>query len=346
MRRALITGLAGTELSTDEARFLRTEKPCGIILFARNVQSPSQVLELADSARNEVGDADLLVLVDQEGGRVQRLLPPDWRRLPAAERYGALPGSSATQRVAAARAIAHLTAQDLQACGINTNCAPCADLRIEGADAIIGDRAYGAEPDSVTALARATAEGYIDGGVLPVVKHIPGHGRADVDSHLALPLVRETLATLEATDFATFRALSDLPAAMTAHVVYAAIDAERPATISRRVIDAVVRGSIGFDGLLMTDDLSMKALSGSLEERTEASLGAGCDVVLHCNGELAEMQSVAGVTPALSGRAQDRYARAWAVAAATPPPLRPEYLHAAKNWLMQLVPSSDSLETG
>ena len=309
MRHALIVGLAGLGLSMEEAAFLRRVRPCGIILFARNAGQPEQVRGLIDAVREEIGSAEFLVLIDQEGGRVQRLKPPHWRLLPAAGMLGEFYHGNPSTALTATYAIARLTAQDLSSLGINTNCVPCVDIPVGGAHDIIGSRAYGSEVEQVVALARAVADGHLGGGVLPVLKHIPGHGRATADSHLELPVVTSTKAQLSKTDFATFHALRDLPAAMTAHVVYTAIDSTNPASTSRPVLDKIVRGEIGYNGLLMSDDLSMEALRGTIGERGKAVLEAGCDVALHCNGNLEEMENVAAVTPVLGGAALERFAR-------------------------------------
>jgi beta-N-acetylhexosaminidase len=312
MRSAFITGLAGPVLTAQEAALLKAAQPCGIILFQRNIAAPDQVRRLVETARAAVGAADLLVLIDQEGGRVQRLRPPHWPNRPAAARYGAAHARDPEGAVRAARFAAGLAARELVALGINTSCAPVLDLPVAGGHDVIGDRAYGSTPERVIALGRAVAEGLLAGGVLPVIKHIPGHGRATKDSHHELPSVAVGRAELEASDFLPFRALADLPAAMTAHVVFAAIDAAAPASISERVTREVIRGSIGFDGLLLSDDLGMAALSGSLPERAQAVLRAGSDLALLCGGDFSEMQAVAAVMPALGGRARARFERACA----------------------------------
>jgi beta-N-acetylhexosaminidase len=299
--RAFITGLSGPALTSEERAFLRDAQPWGLIVFRRNVQQPDQVLALTDAFRDAVG-RDALVLVDQEGGRVQRLGPPHWPVYPPGAVYGRIYDHDVSAGMAAARMGARLIASDLRAVGIDTDCLPLADIPVEGADAVIGDRAYGTTPDKVAALAGAIAEGLLAGGVLPVLKHIPGHGRANADSHLKLPVVEADRATLERTDFAPFRALSGLPLGMTAHVVFSAIDPVAPATTSAIMVGEVIRRFIGFSGLLMGDDVSMGALSGSIADRARASLQAGCDMVLHCNGDLAEMKDVAGAVPVLEGR--------------------------------------------
>lgn len=310
--RALITGLSGPRLGDAEASFLGRVRPCGIILFARNLATPDQIRKLIADALAAIGRDDVLVLIDQEGGRVQRLRPPLGRALPPAQAYARLYAEAPVEAIAAARSQARLVAADLAELGINTDCAPVLDVPIAGAHDIIGDRAYGTTPEQVAALGRAVAEGFLAGGVLPVVKHIPGHGRAMADSHLDLPRVGAPRAELSRTDFAPFKSLADMPAAMTAHVVFDAIDAERPASTSKRVTSEVVRGEIGFSGLLMSDDLSMKALTGRIGARAEAVIAAGSDVALHCNGDLAEMLEAADGVPELSGPALERFSAAWA----------------------------------
>ncbi len=311
--RAFLTGVSGETLTADEAAFLRSASPAGLILFARNCTSHDQIRRLVGDVREAVGLDDFLVLIDQEGGRVQRLRPPLGRALPAADAYARLYGTDPAAACEAAYLTARLLADDLLDLGINTDCAPVADVPVDGAHDVIGDRAYGREAAQVAALARAVAEGFMAGGVLPVVKHIPGHGRATADSHHELPVVTEPHAVLSATDFAVFRALSDLPAAMTAHVVFTALDAQAPASTSHGVTQKVIRGEIGFGGLLMSDDLSMKALSGSFGDRCRAVLAAGSDLALHCNGVLAEMEQVAEAAPSLTGDAARRFTAALAV---------------------------------
>lgn len=311
--RAFITGCAATSLTPDETAFLKEAAPWGLILFRRNIESPAQVAALVAAFRQAVGRADAPVLVDQEGGRVQRLGPPHWPVYPPAEVFARRAEAGDRDGAAqVARLGARLMAADLVALGITVDCVPCADLRLPEGHGIIGDRAYGATPSQVADLARAAAEGLMSGGVLPVLKHIPGHGRARADSHETLPVVETSRAELEATDFAPFRLLADLPLGMTAHVVYAAIDPDRPATTSPMVIEEIIRGHIGFEGALMSDDLSMGALAGSLTHRTEASFAAGCDLALHCNGRLDEMAEVASRSPVLAGEAARRCAAALA----------------------------------
>jgi beta-N-acetylhexosaminidase len=312
MRSRFITGLAGPTLTAGEAALLKAAQPCGIILFQRNIGEPEQVRQLVEAARTAVGAADFLVLIDQEGGRVQRLRPPHWRNRPAAARYGAAHALNPEAAVRAARSAAGLAARELVALGINTSCAPVLDVPVPGGHDVIGDRAYGGTPERVIALGRAVAEGLLAGGVLPVIKHIPGHGRATKDSHRELPTVAASRAELEGSDFRPFRALAHLPAAMTAHVVFAAIDPAAPASISERVTSEVMRGFIGFDGLLMSDDLGMSALTGSMPERAQAVLRAGSDLALLCGGDVAEMEAVAAVVPPLEGVARARFERACA----------------------------------
>lgn len=303
--RAFITGLAGPALLDSERVFLREAQPWGLIIFRRNVSDPDALVRLVDDCRATLG-RNAPVLIDQEGGRVQRLGPPHWTRYPPAAAYGALYNRDPAPGLAAARLGAHLMAADLAAVGIDVDCMPVADVPVAGADTVIGDRAFGSDPQSVAALAKAFAQGLTDGGVLPVVKHMPGHGRATADSHHKLPVVTAQRAELETTDFAAFRPLADLPLGMTAHVVFTAIDPIAPATTSAVIVREVIRASIGFRGLLMSDDLSMGALSGSLAERTRAALAAGCDLALHCNGRLDEMLQVAAAAPLLAGDAARR----------------------------------------
>ncbi|WP_412772713.1 beta-N-acetylhexosaminidase [Nitrobacter sp.] len=310
--RAFITGISGLALTAEERAFLHAERPWGFILFKRNIDDPLQVARLVQDFRETVEDADAPVLIDQEGGRVQRLNLPHWPAYPPGAVFGALYDRDRALGLKAARLSAQLIANDLADLGITVDCLPLADVPASGADAIIGDRAYGTEPDKVVAIARAVTEGLELGGVLPVLKHIPGHGRATADTHLRLPIVDASKNDLEAVDFAAFKALADLPMAMTAHVVFSAIDATQPATTSATIVEQVIRGTIGFQGLLMSDDVSMNALAGSIAERTRAIVSAGCDMVLHCNGELAEMRQVASEAPELSGRALERAQRALA----------------------------------
>jgi beta-N-acetylhexosaminidase len=317
---AAILGCAGKTLSREEVAFFRDVKPWGFILFARNIEDPDQVRALTAALRETVGRQDAPILIDQEGGRVQRLVPPHWNRYPPGRAYGALVAKDAALARDITRLGARLIAHDLAALGINVDCVPVLDVPDPQGHEIIGDRAYGDTPEQVGTLGRAAAEGLIAGGVLPVIKHIPGHGRAKADSHLELPVVDASYEDLDARDFPPFRVLSDMPMAMTAHVIYTAVDRKRPATTSKKAIKRVIREAIGFDGLLMSDDLSMKALSGDFEQRAQDSLAAGCDVVLHCNGDMAEMKAVVSGTHALKSRAKSRAESALSRIARTPEP--------------------------
>jgi len=308
---AAIVGCAGPVLTDAERGLFRDTDPLGFILFARNVETPNQLRALIDDLRDCGGRNDAPVLIDQEGGRVARLRPPDWRAAPTSARIGALYRNDPDAGREAAWLNGRLLAHDLSGLGINVDCAPVLDLLFDGAHEIIGDRAFGEEIEPVVMLGRATCEGLMAGGVLPVVKHMPGHGRATLDSHEALPVVDVSRDVLQKTDFRPFLALSDMPIAMTAHVVYSAIDPEGPATTSATVIREIIRGHIGFDGLLVSDDLSMKALSGDLETRTSAALGAGCDAALHCNGDFEEMAAVLKACGRMSDQASARMSRAF-----------------------------------
>ncbi|SMH49057.1 beta-N-acetylhexosaminidase [Mesorhizobium australicum] len=310
--KAMILGCSGLSLTPDEAAFFRDERPWAFILFARNVSEPGQIRDLVGALRDCSGRNDALVFIDQEGGRVQRLRPPLAPNYPAGSPLGALYRHDSQAGLRAAWLLSRLHAFDLSALGITADCLPVLDVPVEGAHDVIGNRAYGKDPDTVAAMGRAAAEGLLAGGVLPVIKHIPGHGRAFSDSHHALPVVDTPLEELRRHDFAPFKANAGFGMAMTAHVIYSAIDPERPATTSPKVISDYIRGEIGFDGLLMSDDLSMKALSGDFAARAAASLAAGCDVVLHCNGLMDEMAPVASAVPALQGRALERAKRAMA----------------------------------
>ena len=307
--RAVIFGCGGTELGAQEHRFFAEAKPWGFILFGRNIAEPAQVRRLTADLRASVG-RDAPVLIDQEGGRVARLRGPHWREwAPALDECRRLPGREV--RVRAMYLRYRLIAGELRALGIDVNCAPVLDLMRAETHDVIRNRCYGDDPDEVAAIGRAVADGLLAGGVLPVMKHVPGHGRATMDSHLDLPVVTADRATL-AADVAPFRALADLPMAMTAHVVYAALDAAAPATQSPAVV-RLIREEIGFGGLLMTDDLSMRALKGSFAGRAERALAAGCDMLLHCNGDPAEMAEVAAAAPWLDGRSAERAAAALAL---------------------------------
>lgn len=307
--KAVISGCEGQSLSRTEQDFFRRSQPWGLILFQRNCGSSQQISDLTATFRNAVGRKDAPVFIDQEGGRVQRMGPtanPEWRKYPAAAKFGELYRKCPLHALRAARNVGRLMAEDLEAVGITANCLPVLDVPQSGSHAVISDRAYDTTPEIILALARAHVAGFADGGVLPVMKHIPGHGRATVDSHKELPRVTAERSALENLDFRTFAGFADCPMAMSAHVVFEAIDAENPATHSKRMIRDVIRKQLGFNGLLMTDDLSMKALSGSFQSKVTRALDAGCDVVLHCNGVMAEMEQVAEAASPLAGKAMAR----------------------------------------
>ena len=301
MRSRAIYGCSGTTLSADERAFFREVRPWGFILFGRNIETPDQIRALVRALRETIADISAPVLIDQEGGRVARLKPPNWHERPAAACFGALHDGNPEAAREATYLNARLIAHDLADLGINVDCLPVLDVPAVGAHDVIGDRAFAQDPMTVIDLGRAQIEGLMEGGVLPVMKHIPGHGRAGADSHLALPRVDAAVEELSASDFVTFRSLDLCPMAMTAHVVYDSIDPQRPATTSPKVIRDVIRGEIGFDGLLISDDLSMQALDGPLDVRARAALFAGCDIVLHCNGDMDEMRQVASEVKILDG---------------------------------------------
>jgi len=295
---AAIFGMAGLTLTDAERAFFKRTRPVGYILFARNIENPTQVLALVNDLRGLDASYDAVVLIDQEGGRVQRLKPPYWRHAPTMAEFGELHARNPAKAAQALRVNMQLIGDELRALGIDVDCAPVMDVPVPGAHDVIGDRAFAQDPAVVSAMAPIVCEGLIDAGVVPVIKHIPGHGRAAADSHLELPVVSDDLAALRATDFAPFKALCATPLqascfAMTAHVVYRAIDPDRPATTSKKVIADIIRGEIGFTGLLMSDDVGMKALSGPFDARAAAALDAGCDLVLHCDGNMADMEAVA-----------------------------------------------------
>jgi beta-N-acetylhexosaminidase len=311
-QKPFIASVSGTGLTEDERAFFRRERPCGCIIFRRNVEAPDQLRRLVSQIREAADVEHFLVLVDQEGGRVQRLSPPHWRAYPPAASFRLRDQIASGSGPRAASLIARLLAEDLHALGINVDCAPVLDVPVAGADGIIGDRAYAMDADEVALYGRAFAQGLLDGGVLPVIKHIPGHGRAKSDSHFFLPVIESRLDDLARTDFAPFAALRDMPLAMTAHIILSCLDGKNPVTVSEHAISTIVRGTIGFDGLLLTDDLSMKALSGRLDDRTKAALAAGCDIALPCNGVMREMEAVAGACGPLEGVSLTRFEAAWA----------------------------------
>jgi beta-N-acetylhexosaminidase len=294
---AVVLGCSGECLTASERDFFTAADPVGFILFRRNCSSPAQVRDLVGSLRGCIGRADAPILIDQEGGRVARLRPPHWRRYPSAGHLASLPDPAAARAV---RLGARLMADDLARLGITVDCLPVLDIPAAGADPVIGDRAYGSDPERVARLAGAACAGLLEGAVLPVLKHMPGHGRARVDSHHACPQVETSYEELANTDFAPFRALASMPWAMTAHIVYSAVDPTAPATLSPRVVAEAIRGEIGFDGVLVSDDLSMRALGGGLRERTRQALEAGCDLALHCNGDPGEMEEVVAAARPIS----------------------------------------------
>lgn len=287
MIKPLIYGCSGKTLTSEEKDFFADQRPYGFILFGRNIENPAQVKKLVHELKSCVPHKSLAILIDQEGGRVARLKPPHWPHPPACGTF-----ESAADPERAAYIAAKAIASELSALGINTNCAPMLDVRQKNAHDIVGDRAFSDNPEIVAKLGRAFMQGLKDGGVYPVIKHIPGHGRAMADSHHDLPMVNASLEELQKVDFVPFKALKDAPYAMTAHIVYSAIDADNCATQSKKVIK-VIRNDIGYKGLIMTDDLSMKALTGSFKQRARKSLDAGCDLILHCNGDMAEMKEIA-----------------------------------------------------
>jgi beta-N-acetylhexosaminidase len=311
MTQAAIYGFEGFALKADERDFFREAKPAGFILFRRNCENQDQLLRLTDALRDVAGRDDVPILIDQEGGRVARLRPPEWPAFPAAEKFALLYRAAPSSAIEAVRANARALALILRSVGINVNALPLLDVRQEGATDIIGDRALGSEPMQVAALGRAVLDGMASAGVVGIIKHMPGHGRALVDSHHELPIVAASAEELEA-DLEPFERLSSAPMGMTAHVVYTAWDSERPASLSPGVIKDIIRERIGFDGWLMSDDLGMEALKGDFASRAGGVVAAGCDVALHCSGKMEEMLAVASAVPTMSAEGHDRLARAMA----------------------------------
>jgi beta-N-acetylhexosaminidase len=303
---AMISGCLGAELSAEEAAFFKDRRPWGFILFARNLKEPNQIADLTASFRDAVGRPNAPVLIDQEGGRVQRLRPPLAPNYPSGAALGAIYRQSASAGRQAARILSRLHALDLRKLGINVDCLPVLDVPVEGANNVIGDRAYGFDPKTVTEMGREAALGLMDGGVLPVMKHMPGHGRGMADSHHHVPVVTASLEELKRHDFVPFAAMADMPLAMTGHVIFTAIDPDRPATASPIVIEQIIRGYLKYDGLLMTDDISMNALSGDMSQRARAIFDGGCDIALHCHGIMHEMIAVADQAPVLAGKSLQR----------------------------------------
>lgn len=301
--KAVIFGLEGPELTRKEAAFFACSNPFGFILFARNVDNPAQMRKLTAELRAAVGRQDVPILIDQEGGRVQRLRPPHWREAPAQAAFGSLYEHAPEQAIEALALNARLMAAELHDIGVNVNCTPCLDLKLPATSSVIGDRAFSADPALVARLGRVVADTLLEQGIMPVIKHLPGHGRALVDSHFELPVIRQGVDELAVSDFAPFADLADVPWGMTAHIVFSDLDAAHPVTQSRYMIDEVIRGRLNFAGLLLSDDINMQALSGDVEERASRSLAAGCDVALHCSGELEEMIAVDGSIERLSEEA-------------------------------------------
>jgi beta-N-acetylhexosaminidase len=337
--RAAILGCAGPDLSADERAFFRDADPLGFILFARNIDTPERARRLTDDLRSCVARGDAPVLIDQEGGRVARLRPPHWRKAPPARLLGELYARDPEKGLLATRLNAHLLAADVLSAGCDVDCLPVLDIAFAETHAVIGDRAYAAQPEPVAALGRAAAEGLMAEGVMAVIKHIPGHGRAMVDSHLALPTVSASRAELERTDFLPFRLLSDLPWAMTAHVLYEAIDPKAALTVSAGGVKDIVRGHVGFDGLLLSDDLSMQALGGTLGERAGRALAAGCDIALHCNGKMDEMIEVMGRTGVMTSLAGQRFDAGRQALARMRAPLGKTGLADAEKQVADLLPA-------
>ena len=306
---AAILGCSGPTLTADERRFFHQADPLGFILFQRNCQTPDQVRQLVRDLRDAIDRPDAPVLIDQEGGRVARLRPPAWRATPAAGRFGMLAGQDADGAAEAARLNAELTGRDLADLGITVDCAPVLDLQFPDAHSVVGDRGFGADPELVARLGRAVCDGLRSAGVTPAIKHIPGHGRALVDSHHELPRVDATIEELRRLDFVPFKRLVDMPWGLTAHVVYTAIDPARPATTSPTLIADIIRGEIGFDGVLVSDDLSMEALKGSIGDRAARARAAGCDIALHCNGKIEEMHEVVAAAGPIAADTARRLAR-------------------------------------
>jgi len=319
--KSVIFSCAGLEVTEAENAFFGQENPFGFILFARNIDNPDQVKKLTDDLRSAVGRRDAPILVDQEGGRVLRLKAPFWFEAPAFGKLGKLFDQNADEGIQATRLATRLIAQDLRGVGINVDCSPCLDLSFAETSSVIGDRSFHQDPDFVAILGAVVADEFLKAGIIPVIKHMPGHGRATVDSHHLLPTVQVSRDALIKSDFAPFHSLNKTPWGMTAHIVFDEIDADRPATQSSQIIRDVIRGDIGFDGLLLTDDLNMQALDGPLDLRAKRALDAGVDIILHCSGKLEEMKIVAGACTHLSGESVERIWRAEKQCKAFPQPL-------------------------
>ena len=311
--KAFITGVAGPQLLAREKALLGDVRPCGLILFDRNIKDRDQLKRLVDDYREAVGSDHQMILIDQEGGRIQRMREPHWKKWPAGARYGELYEKDPQAAIRAAELVYRMMTDELVDVGINVNCVPLLDIPVAGAHDIIGDRALSTDIKAIIELGRAVANGNLHGGVLPVIKHIPGHGRATADSHVNLPTITTPRHELEETDFQTFRALNDLPLGMTGHLLMTDLDPVDNVSVSKTIIEEIIRGWIGFDGLLMSDDLSMEALSGTIGERAHNVVAAGCDVALYCKGVYEQMVDVADSVPALEGRARQRFDKAMAM---------------------------------
>lgn len=323
--KSVVYGCAGPELLPEEAEFFADTQPFGFILFARNCLEPDQVRRLTAALRSSVGRTDVPILIDQEGGRVERLKPPHWRHAPAAAVFGAVAEKDVDRALTACRLNARNIAEQLAPIGIDVNCLPCLDLFHAPGSPAIGDRAFSTDPELVARLGQAQVDGLMAGNVLPIMKHMPGHGRAKVDSHLELPIIEAPLDALRRSDFIPFRTLSNLPLAMTGHVVVKAIDPDNPATQSAIVIRDIIRQEFGFSGILFSDDIGMQALSGGFADRARKALAAGCDIVLHCSGVMEEMRDVAGVCDIVPERVWKQWLKARAgTAVATPDQSQPD----------------------
>jgi beta-N-acetylhexosaminidase len=336
--KAAIFGCSGLVLTADERAFFRDADPLGFIVFARNIDTPEQARRLVEDLRSCTGRAETPVLIDQEGGRVARLKPPHWRTAPPGRVLGELYRRDPERGLEATRLNSRLLAADVASIGCDVDCVPVLDVGFPDTHGVIGDRAYGDRPEAVAAVGRAAADGLLAEGVMPVIKHIPGHGRATVDSHLDLPRVEASRAELEQVDFVPFRLLADLPWAMTAHVLYAAIDPKQALTVSAGGVKDVVRGHIGFDGLLLSDDLSMQALGGTLGDRAARALAAGCDIALHCNGRMDEMVEIAAATKPMTPAARKRFEAGRGFLQRHRDPLGRKGLEEAAKRLKELLP--------
>ncbi len=304
--KAVIFGCLGPRLTPEETVFFSESQPIGFILFSRNCVNPKQLRELIKNLRSTINNEYAPILIDQEGGRVVRLQEPHWRKPPPAKLFADLAKTNIGLACEALNLNIRLIGHELRSLGINVNCLPVLDVPIMGADPIIGDRALGIDAETIAVLGRVACDSLLREGVLPVIKHIPGHGRAKVDSHKALPIVQTDLIELSKVDFLPFKILADMPLAMTAHIIYQAIDPDCPATTSSKIIRNIIRKELGFDGLLISDDISMRALNGEFSYRAQAALAAGCDVVLHCNGEIAEMRVISDSVGKLSNKSVGR----------------------------------------